>query len=64
MLGKQFDKYEKSVKVLGFIDDVEPMQGRRMPMSENPDSEDTYNKSDLFNQREILYNYPNLKGFN
>ena len=62
MLGKQFDKYEKSVKVLGFIDDVEPMQGRRMPMSENPDSEDTYNKSDLFNQREILYNYPNLKG--
>lgn len=62
MLGKQFDKYKKSVDVLGFIAEVEPMQGSREPMSSNPDPEDTYKKSDLFIRREILYNYPNLKG--
>jgi SNF2 family DNA or RNA helicase len=62
MLGKQFDKYKKSVNVLEFITEVEPMQGLRTPMSENPDDEDTYKKTDLFIRREIFYNYPNLKG--
>jgi SNF2 family DNA or RNA helicase len=62
MLGKQFDKYKKSINVLEFITEVEPMQGLRTPMSENPDDEDTYKKTDLFIRREILYNYPNLKG--
>lgn len=62
MLGKQFKLYEKSVDVLGFIASVEPMQGLRTPMSENPDEQDTYNKSDLFQHRSIEYNYPNLKG--
>jgi SNF2 family DNA or RNA helicase len=62
MLGKQFEKYKKSVDVLDFITEVEPMQGTRTPMSENPDEFDTYNKTDLFIRREIFYNYPNLKG--
>jgi hypothetical protein len=62
MLGKQFDKYKKAVDVLGFIVEVEPMQGHREPMSNNPDPEDTYKKSDLFIRRVIQYNYPNLKG--
>jgi SNF2 family DNA or RNA helicase len=62
MLGKQFDRYIKSINVLGFITEVEPMQGHRQPMSENPDEDDTYKKTDLFIKREINYNYPNLKG--
>lgn len=62
MLGKQFDRYKKSIDVLAYISEVEPLQGRRRPMNENPDENDTYNKTDLFNRREILYNYPNLKG--
>jgi hypothetical protein len=62
MLGKQFDKYKKSVDVLGFITEAEPMQGKREPMSNNNDPDDTYKKSDLFIRRPIQYNYPNLKG--
>jgi hypothetical protein len=62
MLGKQYDKYTKSTDVLGFINEVEPMQGRRSPFSENPDQTDTYKKSDLFIRRLIGWNYPNLKG--
>lgn len=62
MLGKQFDKYKKSINVLEFIKEVEPLQGQREPMSSNPDPDDTYTKSDLFIRREIEYNYPNLKG--
>ncbi len=62
MLGKQFDLYTKSVNVLDFISQEKPRQGRRTPMSENPDEKDTYNKTDLFNRRDIVYNYPNLKG--
>jgi hypothetical protein len=62
MLGKQFDKYIKSIDVLGFIEEIEPMQGHRQPMSMNPDEDDTYKKTDLFIRREINYNYPNLKG--
>jgi hypothetical protein len=62
MLGKQYDKYKKSIGVLEFIREVEPMQGRRIPMSENPDPDDTYKKSDIFIRRDIKYNYPNLKG--
>lgn len=62
MLGKQYDIYKKSVDVLEFIHEVEPLHGQRTPMSENPDSTDTYKKTDLFIKREIRYNYPNLKG--
>jgi hypothetical protein len=62
MLGKQYEKYKKAVDVLGFIGEVEPLQGQREPMSNNPDPEDTYKKTDLFIRREINYNYPNLKG--
>lgn len=62
MLGKQYTNYKKSIDVLEFIREVEPMQGKRIPMSENPDTEDTYKKSDLFIRRDIKYNYPNLKG--
>ena len=62
MLGKQFDKYKKAVDVLGFIAEVEPMQGMREPISNNPDPDDTYKKSDLFIRRPIQYNYPNIKG--
>ena len=61
MLGKQYTNYKKSISVLEFIKEVEPMQGNRTPMIENPDPEDTYKKSDLFIKREIEYNYPNLK---
>jgi hypothetical protein len=61
ILGKQFDKYKKSIDVLEYIREIEPMQGQREPMTSNPDSEDTYKKSDLFIRREISYNYPNLK---
>jgi hypothetical protein len=62
MLGKQFDRYKKAVDVLGFITEVEPMQGHREPMTSNPNPDDTYKKSDLFIRRAINYNYPNLKG--
>lgn len=62
ILGKQFDKYKKSVNVLEYIKEVEPMQGKRTPMCDNPDEDDTYKKSDLFIRRPIEYNYPNLKG--
>jgi len=62
MLGKQFGSYKKSVDVLAFIEEVEPMQGLRTPMSENPDQTDTYKKTDIFIKRAIKYNYPNLKG--
>ena len=61
MLGKQYELYKKSLDVLDFIREVEPMQGNRTPMSENPDEDDTYKKSDLFVRRPIEYNYPNLK---
>lgn len=62
MLGKQFDRFKTSSNVLSFIDEVEPLQGMREPMSQNPDQFDTYKKSDLFIRRQIEYNYPNLKG--
>lgn len=62
MLGKQYDFYKKSINVLDFINEIEPMQGQRRPMSENPDEDDTYKKSDLFIRRPVEYNYPNLKG--
>lgn len=62
MMGKQYERYKKSINVLRFIEKEEPLQGLRLPMSQNPDKEDTYKKSDLFINREILYNYPNLKG--
>lgn len=62
MLGKQYDIYKKSIDVLDYISEVEPMQGKRTPMSENSDPNDTYKKSDLFIRRVIEYNYPNLKG--
>jgi SNF2 family DNA or RNA helicase len=62
MLGKQFDRFKKSTDVLLFISEVEPFQGTREPMSQNPDQTDTYKKSDLFIRRQIDYNYPNLKG--
>jgi hypothetical protein len=61
LLGKEYEKYKKSVDVLAFIEEIEPMQGRREPISNNPDLDDTYKKSDLFIRREINYNYPNLK---
>jgi hypothetical protein len=61
ILGDQFVKYKTSVDVLLFIDDVEPLQGLRTPMSGNPNPNDTYKKSDLFVKREINFNYPNLK---
>jgi SNF2 family DNA or RNA helicase len=62
MLGKQFNLFKKSTDVLSFINEVEPFQGTRNPMSQNPDQDDTYKKSDLFMRRQIDYNYPNLKG--
>lgn len=62
ILGKQFDKYKKSTNVLEYIKEIEPQQGMREPMSNNPNETDTYKKSDLFERRAILYNYPNLKG--
>jgi SNF2 family DNA or RNA helicase len=61
MLGKQYELYKKSINILEFINEIEPMQGNRLPMSSNPDLDDTYKKSDLFIKREIKYNYPNLK---
>ena len=62
MLGKQYELYKKAVFVLDFIKEVEPMQGLRKAMSENPDDHDTYKKSDILIGRPIEYNYPNLKG--
>lgn len=62
MLGNEFNKFKKSTDVLDYIKVVEPLQGQRTPMTQNPDPTDTYKKSDLFVRREILYNYPNLKG--
>ena len=62
VLGKQYSKYKKSIDVLSFIEEVEPMQGLRTPMSENPNQDDTYKKTDIFIKRSIKYNYPNLKG--
>jgi hypothetical protein len=61
LLGKQFEKYKKSISVLDFIKTLENDQGNRIPMNQNPDKTDTYKKSDLFIKREVLYNYPNLK---
>jgi putative flippase GtrA len=62
MLGKQFNNFKKATDVLQFISEIEPHQGHRKPMSQNPNPEDTYKLSDLFIRRKIQYNYPNLKG--
>jgi SNF2 family DNA or RNA helicase len=62
MLGKEYSRFQKSTDVLKFIEEMSPMQGNRLPMSQNTDEDDTYKKSDLFIRREILYNYPNLRG--
>jgi SNF2 family DNA or RNA helicase len=61
ILGTEYTKYKKATNVLEFIKEIEPMQGIRLPMSENPNDDDTYKKSDLYNRRPIMYNYPNLK---
>jgi hypothetical protein len=61
MLGKQYHQYKKSINVLEFINEEEPKQGMRIPMSKNNDPDDTYKKSDLYIRREIKYNYPNIK---
>jgi len=61
MLGDKYTKYKKSVSVLTYIEEIEPLQGNRASMNENPDEKDTYTKKDLINGREIKYNYPNLK---
>lgn len=61
ILGKQFEKYKKAISVLDYIIILEQNHGTRLPMSQNPDKDDTYKKSDLFVKREVLYNYPNLK---
>lgn len=61
MLGDKYTKYKKSVSVLTYIEEIEPLQGNRASMNENPDEQDTYTKKDLINGREIKYNYPNLK---
>jgi hypothetical protein len=61
MLGKQFEKYAKSKNVLEFIQVIYEKEDERSPMSDNPNPDDTYKKSDLFIKREVLYNYPNLK---
>jgi SNF2 family DNA or RNA helicase len=61
MLGDKYTKYKKSISVLTYIEEIEPLQGNRASMNENPDENDTYTKKDLINGREIKYNYPNLK---
>jgi hypothetical protein len=62
MLDKKFTQYRRASDAIEFITEVEPMQGCRTPMSENINEDDTYKKSDIFIRREILFNYPNLKG--
>jgi hypothetical protein len=61
MLGKQFEKYTKSKNVLEFIRTIYEKEDERLPMSDNPNPDDTYKKSDLFIKREVLYNYTNLR---
>jgi hypothetical protein len=59
VLGNQYKLYKKSVDVLDFIESQS--NRNRIHMSQNPDPDDTYKKSDLFIQREIKYNYNNIK---
>lgn len=61
ILGKQFELYKKALDVLEYIKFIEDNKHKLKPMSQNPDKDDTYKKSDLFIRREILYNYPNIK---
>jgi SNF2 family DNA or RNA helicase len=60
ILGEQFENYEKSIKVIGFIDENEDAK-MRIPYSECEDSEDTYTKKNLLEYRKPIYNYPGLK---
>jgi SNF2 family DNA or RNA helicase len=60
MLGKEFERYTKSVNVLDFIKHCHTTRDERRPISENPDVDDTYKKSDLFIKRIIEYKYPNV----
>ena len=62
ILGQQYKNYKQANEIIKFINNEEQFQGHRKPMSDNDDEKDTYNKTDLLNRREILFNYPNLKG--
>jgi SNF2 family DNA or RNA helicase len=61
ILGEQFENYETSIKVIDFIDRNEDAK-KRIPYSENPDTEDTYTKKNLLEYRHPSYNYPGLRG--
>lgn len=62
ILGTQYSTYKTAITVLEYIANAELLQGKRLPMSKNPNPNDTFKKSDILNNREILYNYPNLPG--
>lgn len=60
ILGKKFEAYRFAGDLLAFIDHCRETESERKKMSDNPDSNDTYNKSHLLKFREIEYKYPGI----
>jgi superfamily II DNA or RNA helicase len=60
ILGDKFNKYKFANALLEFIEYLISNESDRKPMSENPDEEDTYTKSDLLKFRDVEYKYPGI----
>ena len=61
ILGNQYKEHIFAGDLLSYIDYVTDNEERRLPMSENPDPEDTYyGKLDLLQFKDLNYKYPNV----
>jgi hypothetical protein len=60
LLGDKYKSYRFAGDLLEFIEFQEDKKSDREPISENPDDEDTYKKTDLMDFRDIKYMYPGI----
>jgi hypothetical protein len=60
ILGAKFKQYRFAGDLLSFIEHVREEESARLPMADNPDSDDRYGKKDLLSFREIEYKYPGV----
>jgi hypothetical protein len=61
ILGNKFEQYKFAGAVIDFIEYQQDKEDERLPISQNPDSEDRYGKHDLLDFREIEYTYAGVK---
>jgi len=62
ILGCKYKAYRFAGDLLSFIDYQEEQKEERLPIGDNPDPDDTYNKGHLLEFRDIEYKYPGVNG--